>query len=176
LDAGLLVGRFQPFHIGHLTAVRYALEQVKLLHIIVGSAEKSHQPNNPFTSGERIKMIKAALDGAGIDCCRWLIIPVPDLRIHSLWIAYVDSLVPKYDVVFSNDALTNRLFQEKGVKTVRVVYHRRKVYSATEVRRRIAEGKKWDDLVPIQVAKIIREINGVQRIRALKHISKQGTE
>ena len=51
---GLLIGRFQPFHLGHLNAVEYALKNVDILWIVVGSADKSHEYRNPFTAGERI--------------------------------------------------------------------------------------------------------------------------
>ena len=50
---GLFVGRFQPFHNGHLAAVRYALDRVDYLYIVVGSAQKSHERYNPFTAGEQ---------------------------------------------------------------------------------------------------------------------------
>ena len=68
MKIGVLVGRFQPFHRGHLKAVDFALKHVDLLYIAVGSAQRSHEPRNPFTAGERIKMIKMALDEAGFDC------------------------------------------------------------------------------------------------------------
>ena len=62
---GLFVGRFQPFHNGHLAAVKHALKNVDYLYIVVGSAQRSHERDNPFTAGERIMMIKAALSRGG---------------------------------------------------------------------------------------------------------------
>ena len=47
----LFVGRFQPFHYGHLHAVRTILEEAEELVIVVGSAQMSHEPDNPFTAG-----------------------------------------------------------------------------------------------------------------------------
>jgi nicotinamide-nucleotide adenylyltransferase len=137
---GLLVGRFQPFHLGHLHAVRYALERVEELCILVGSADKSHQLENPFTAGERVYMVKAALEEAGIDCRRVLIIPLPDSPAHSLWVASVKANVPKFDVVFSNDPLTRRLFQEEGFTVLDIPFYERSKFSATEVRRRMLKG------------------------------------
>ncbi|MEM3386442.1 MAG: nicotinamide-nucleotide adenylyltransferase [Nitrososphaerales archaeon] len=165
--SGLLIGRFQPFHLGHLFAVKYALGKVATLYIIVGSAEKSHQTDNPFTAGERIRMIKAALEEASIDCRRVMIIPLPDASAHSLWVASVKSMVPKFDVVFSNDPLTRRLFQEENVEVLDIPFHERSTYSATEVRRRMLSGEAWEELVPRAVAVIISEIKGVERLRQL---------
>jgi len=161
------VGRFQPFHLGHLHAVRYALERVEELCILVGSAEKSHQPDNPFTAGERVYMIKAALEEANIDCRRVLIIPLPDAYAHSIWVASVKATVPKFDVVFSNDPLTRRLFQEEGFTVLDIPFYERSTFSATEVRRRMLKGEAWEELVPKSVAKIIYEVSGVERLKQL---------
>jgi nicotinamide-nucleotide adenylyltransferase len=79
----------------------------------------------------------------------------------------VDMLVPKYDVVFANDSFTLMLFREKGVKTVEAPLIDRDEMQATEVRKKMANGEKWESLVPAQVAKIIKEINGVERVRAI---------
>ncbi|MEM2975778.1 MAG: adenylyltransferase/cytidyltransferase family protein, partial [Candidatus Bathyarchaeia archaeon] len=49
MKRGLFVGRFQPFHLGHLTAVKNILKSVDELVIIVGSAQYSHRLDNPFT-------------------------------------------------------------------------------------------------------------------------------
>lgn len=166
---GLFVGRFQPFHKGHLETVKYALKQVDMLVIAVGSAQKSHEQRNPFTAGERISMIKAALDAdKDVDTARILMIPVPDVDVHSLWTRQVDMLVPKYDVVFANDPFTLLLFRERGVRTVEPPLVERSRMMATEVRRRMAEGgDDWQELVPAPVARVIKEMNGVERVKAI---------
>ena len=164
---GLFVGRFQPFHNGHLEAVRYALKKVDYLYIVIGSAQKSHQRDNPFTAGERVMMIKAALDEAGIDPGRWMLIPVQYAPSHSVWTATLRSTVPKFDIVFSNDTLTIRLLKEEGIRVVPIPYHNRKEYSATNVRTRILETKEWERLVPPAVARIVKELDGVQRVRSM---------
>ncbi len=148
MRVGLLVGRFQPFHLGHLAAVRYALSEVQYLYIIVGSAQRNHERDNPFTAGERITMIKSALDGNRIDPSRWMAIPIVDADSHSLWVSTVKSMVPRFDTVFTNDALTFSLFNEEKIGVAAVPYLHRKSYSATNVRDRILERKDWENLVP----------------------------
>jgi nicotinamide-nucleotide adenylyltransferase len=171
---GLFVGRFQPFHNGHLAAVRYALQRVDYVYIAVGSAQKSHERDNPFTAGERIMMIKAALDEAGIDAKKWMVLPVWDAESHSVWVATLKSTVPKFDEVFSNDTLTIRLLKEDGVKVTPVPYLNRGQYSATNVRSRILERKDWEELVPNAVAKLVKQLDGVGRVRSM--ITKDTTE
>ena len=165
---GLFIGRFQPFHKGHLATVKFALERVEQLVIVVGSAQKSHEPRNPFTAGERIRMIKQSLDiDDETDVRRILIIPVPDTDVHALWTHQVDMLVPKYDVVFANDLFTLMLFQEKGIKALEAPLYRRDEMKATEIRKRMIAEEIWEDLVPIPVSNVIKEINGVERVKAL---------
>ncbi len=165
---GLFIGRFQPFHKGHLATVKFALERVDQLIIVVGSAQKSHEFRNPFTAGERIRMIKESLDADGeADVRRIMIIPVPDSEVHSLWTHQLDMLVPKYDVVFANDLFTLMLFNERGIRAIEAPLYRRNEMRATEVRKRMASEETWEDLVPLPVSKVIKEIKGVERVRAL---------
>ncbi|MDG6925227.1 MAG: nicotinamide-nucleotide adenylyltransferase [Nitrososphaerota archaeon] len=164
---GLFVGRFQPFHSGHLAAVEHALKEVNYLYIVVGSAQKSHERDNPFTAGERIMMIKAALDEAGVDARRWMLIPVQDADSHSVWVATLRSTVPKFDKVFSNDTLTIRLLKEEGIDVEPIPYLNRQEYSATNVRTRILERRDWEKLVPPAVARLVKELDGVGRVQSM---------
>ena len=50
---GLLIGRFQPFHLGHLSALRFALPKVDKLWLGLGSSNKPIEKNNPFSIEER---------------------------------------------------------------------------------------------------------------------------
>ena len=45
----LYIGRFQPFHLGHLHIVKYILEVSKEVIIAIGSSG-SHTVHNPFTA------------------------------------------------------------------------------------------------------------------------------
>ena len=59
-DFGVFIGRFQPLHIGHEHVIRQALDQVKRLIVLVGSANVARDPRNPFTFDERAAMIRSA--------------------------------------------------------------------------------------------------------------------
>ena len=164
---GLLIGRFQPFHSGHLSAIQYALKMVDHLYVLVGSSQKSHELRNPFTAGERILMIRNSLIDRRVDAKRYLIIPIPDAIGHAVWTAFIDQVVPEYDVVFSSNRLTIQLFREKGVRVVEPPLFQRKNYSATEVRRRIIDGENWRALVPPAAAKVIEPIVRKGRFKGL---------
>ena len=59
---GLLIGRFQPFHFGHLEAFRFALSKVDKLWVGLGSSNIPTQKNDPFSAEERKKMILSSID------------------------------------------------------------------------------------------------------------------
>ena len=164
----LFVGRFQPFHLGHREVLRIILENADELIIVIGSSQKSHDLYNPFTTGERISMIRAALDEMKVAASRYYIIPVPDSTMHACWASMVIAYCPPFHVVYSNEPLTRRLFQEAGVPVQGISLFQRQLYSATEIRQRILAGKPWRALVPQGVVAVIEEIRGDERLKELE--------
>lgn len=172
MKRGVFVGRFQPFHKGHLEFIKKILDEVNELVIIVGSSQYSHNLDNPFTSGERITMIRKAIKEAGIELSKIWIIPVPDVHQHALWVSQIVGYSPKFDVVYANEPLTRRLFTEAGFKVEPMHFIKREVYLATKIRNRMKTEANWEELVPKSVANYIKEINGDVRIRDLNKTDK----
>jgi nicotinamide-nucleotide adenylyltransferase len=166
-NRGLYVGRFQPFHTGHLNSIRDVLKEVEELVIVIGSAQYSHNINNPFTAGERLVMIRRALKEAKIDDSRLWVVPVPDVHLHMLWVSALEGYTPRFDVVFSNEPLTRRLFTEAGYKVKSIRFFERKLYTSTLIREKMLKDESWTTLVPKSVADFIAEIDGVNRLRDL---------
>ncbi len=164
-DRSLIIGRFQPFHKGHLEMITRCAAESSGLVIGIGSAQYSHEPENPFTAGERHLMIDEALSEAGLS--RYCIVPIEDLNRYSVWVSHVVSMVPPFKYVYSNNALTRRLFGEAGFDLRDSPLYSRKVYSGTEVRRRMAHGEDWRALVPPAVAKVLEDIDGIGRVREI---------
>lgn len=162
---GLLIGRFQPFHLGHLAAVKFALSRVDSLAIGIGSSNKSHEKRNPFTAEERKEMITASIGKS--DLKKISIYYIPDVDDHAKWTHQVDSIVPNYDVVFSNDDFTQRLYKERNVSVIPVPLEHREILSGTDIRAKIADGQEWDDLVPEGTKNILLKINAESRLKNL---------
>ena len=167
MTLALFVGRFQPFHYGHQYAIETILNECDNLVVVVGSAQMSHQHDNPCTAGERIEMIRAALNEAKIPTGRYMIIPIPDANAHRVWVSAVESQIPRFDIVYSNQSLTKRLLVEAGYEVRPIDLFQRGKYEASEIRRRILEGEDWSELVPPEVHRIVLEIDGENRIRDL---------
>ena len=164
---GLYVGRFQPFHLGHLEAIKKILEEVEELVVVIGSAQYSHNKVNPFTAGERLVMIRNALEDAKVDYSRVWVVPVPDVHLHMMWVSAVEGYTPHFQIVYTNEPLTKRLFIEANYKIKGIPFFERQFYSSTLVREKMIADDSWKKLVPKSVVDFIGKIDGVNRLRDL---------
>jgi nicotinamide-nucleotide adenylyltransferase len=159
---GLLIGRFQPFHKGHLSAVTFGLSKVENLWIAIGSSNKSHEKKNPFTADERKEMILTSLDEETLKRVR--IFFVPDIGDHEKWTYHVDSITPKYDVVFSNDDFTTSLYKKRGIKVIEVPLLEREIISGTRIRELLTTDQDWASLVPDGTRRVLLKIDAKGRL------------
>ena len=166
----MIHGRFQPFHNGHLEYLRAAVERCENLVIGITNADPTQiseeatsehrhlSESNPFTFFQRSVMIRELLIEDGIPLERSLIIPFP---VHSpeRWRYYLPPNVVHYLRVFSpwEQAKVDRLRQQGYA--VEVLHPGvSKAVEATEVRRRMADGEGWEELVPPSVARVIHRM------------------
>ncbi len=159
---GLFIGRFQPFHLGHIEAVKFGLSHVENLWIAIGSSNKSNEKRNPFSADERKEMIQSSLDNAILK--RVQIYYVPDIDDHEKWTHHVDSIVPKHDLVFSNDDFTLSLYQKRGIKTMKVPLKEREKFSGTKIREMIARGTNWQEFVPEGTKNVLLKTDAEKRL------------
>ena len=162
---GLLIGRFQPFHKGHFEVIKEIASQVDKLIIGIGSAQKSHTLDDPFTAGERHLMVSESLNQAGID--NYYLIPIVDIHRYSVWVAHVKSLVPPFDAIYTNNDLTARLFREAGIEVRRPTLYDRDKHSGRSVRQAMVEDGDWQSLVPQGTIMVMEEIDGANRVKEL---------
>ena len=160
---GLLIGRFQPFHFGHLEAFRFALSKVDKLWVGLGSSNIPTQKNDPFSAEERKEMILSSIDESMKD--KISIYFIPDLDNHVKWIEKIDTIIPKFDIVFSNDELTKHLYSTRFVQVITIPFLKRDVLSGTKIRDLIISDQKWDDLVPEGTKNFLININAKERLK-----------
>ncbi len=166
----LYIGRFQPFHKGHLQALNWILEREEEVIIGIGSAQFSHTLKNPFTLGERLEMIYSVIRKEKL-YERVIAIGIPDTdNQHSIWVSLVKSFSPKFKKVYTNDPLSRQLFEENNIPTSGIPFFNRDKYKATKIREMMIKDQLWEDLVPEPVAQIIKEINGVERLKNIAGI------
>ena len=162
---GLLIGRFQPFHLGHLDAVLFGLARTENLFICIGSSNKSNERKNPFSAEERREMIVTSIEPSIAD--RIKIFDVPDVGDHEKWTFEIDKTVPKYDIVFTNDEFTRTLFEKREISVISVILKDREKFSGTNIRNLIAYDRNWRDLVPQGTRNVLDSINAKERLQNL---------
>ena len=162
---GLLIGRFQPFHLGHLDALQFALSKVDKLWVGLGSSDKPVEKNNPFTAEERKEMILSSINDSMKD--KISIYFIPDLDNHIKWIEKIDAIVPKFDIVFSNDELTKYLYSRRSVQVIPIPFLKRDVLSGTNIRNLIISDQQWDDFVPKGTKNFLINSSAKERLKNL---------
>jgi len=164
MTTALFVGRFQPFHMGHLLAIEEILKKHEKVIIIIGSAHDKNTQKNPFSVEERIEMVRDALEARGITSFE--ISSLEDFHDDRLWTTAIMKAY-RFDVIYSQNPWTLECFRKNGVKVKKHRLYEEKKYSGTGIRKRIASGKGWKQLVPEEVYDYIRKIGGEERIRKL---------
>jgi nicotinamide-nucleotide adenylyltransferase len=167
MKRGLFIGRFQPFHLGHLEAVKYIQERESECIIGIGSAQYSHTFENPFTAGERIEIIQRTLKHAGVDMSRCYIIPIPDIGEHRLWVSRVVSFCPSFQTVYSNNSLVRVLFAEAGYSVEAVPFHNRGLLMGTEIRKLMAQRGEWRSRLHPEAVKYLESIRCEERLASI---------
>jgi len=162
---GLLIGRFQPFHLGHLEALQFALSKVDKLWVGLGSSNKPMEKNNPFSAEERKKMILSSIDDSMKN--KISIYFIPDLDNHVKWIEKIDTIVPKFDIVFSNDPLTDHLYSKRTIDVISIPFLNRDVLSGTNIRNLIISDQKWENFVPEGTKNFLINSSVKERIKNL---------
>ena len=176
---GIVLGRFQPFHLGHLEYLEAAAGKCARLFIGVTNPDlasraslpsgraRSLPESNPFSYIDRALMIEAALVEAGWSRSRFCLTPAPIL-VPGRLAAYLPPpsratcFVTIYDAWGQQKAEWVRQFGYK----VDVLWTRApddRVTSGTEIRAAMRSGDAWSHLVPAATARYI-ESHGLDAV------------
>jgi nicotinamide-nucleotide adenylyltransferase len=173
MTRGMIHGRFQPFHNGHLEYLAGAAAGSDELFLGITNPDPTrirpepsdparHLPeNNPYSYVERLLMVKAAAADLGLDLAQVHVIPFP-VNEPELWPAYVPEGVTQYLRLFSDWGGTKlERLREAGYDVVLLDEGAEKEISGAQVRDAMREGGDWEALVPPGVARVIRSLERV---------------
>ncbi len=167
----LFIGRFQPFHKGHHSAISSLLRRYEEVIVIIGSSEDSFSGPNPFTAGERIEMIRQCFSKN--DLSRLIIVPVRDVNDNRIWVDHLLTHTPLFDQVYSNNMLVKMLFSQVGILVNSTkMTEREEGNEGSHLRTLMAEGNpEWKKHVPKKLIDFLVEIEAEDR---LKKIARMG--
>lgn len=170
----LIVGRFQPFHKGHLFLIKKALEKADKIIIGIGSANIIDE-NNPIDFETRKKVIKAVFYKEGIEDKLIKIVPLSDYFDDKKWLLNLVKQVGKFDLTLGHNEWTNSILKKAGYKVLKVDYYKRPLYEGWRIRKLIKEGEKWQDRVPKYIVPWLYEFISKKDIRQFDHVVLGGT-
>lgn len=163
---GMIHGRFQPFHNGHLDCLTWLAGSAD--RMVVGitnpdwrdvspAAQAPHRhldSENPYPYHLREEMVRGAARDAGFDDQRLRVIPF-FLNSPEVWSEYFARDCVHYITILSDWEEEKALrIEAEGYTVVR--RHKTRDVSATQVRRALDAGQPVDGLVPPATASIIR--------------------
>jgi len=173
---GLMMGRFQPFHLGHLDLVRQILKECDEVVIAITSSQFNYLEKDPFTAGERIEMIHSSITEADLNLGKCFILAIENQFNIATWSSYLKSTLPQFDTVYSGNDYVTMLLADSNIKVVKPVFLNREQYNATKIRAMIVSDEDWEKFVPSAVSEFIKKINGKHRIETISKSDTKPTE
>lgn len=167
---GLFIGRFQPFHNGHLYVLKKMLKKCEKVKLGIGSSQLSHTINDPFSAEERKQFILSTLEFEKIPKERIEIFDIVDIFNAQKWVDHVIGIVGDIDIIYSNSDWVRTLFTNKSYLVADKLPLKMDKLNATRIRELIYnDDDEWLSLVPKEVSKLIKEFKGIERIKSLKN-------
>ena len=173
---GLMMGRFQPFHLGHLDLVRQILKECDEVVIAITSSQFNYLDKDPFTAGERIEMIHNSLKESDVDLTKCIILAIENQFNIATWLSYLQSMLPHFEKVYSGNDYVKMLLADSEIKVVTPVFLDREQYNATKIRLMIISDEDWEKFVPSAVSEFIKKINGKNRLDIINKSDTKPTE
>jgi len=137
----LFIGRFQPFHNGHLDALKNILEECEKVTILIGSSQASKTKKNPWSGKERKEILEKLFENDERVSVKLL----PDKNNDKRWIESLLKTEPNLSMVYSGNDWVLSLCMEYGIPCEEIKYNIN--ISATEVREKIKKGENiWGDV------------------------------
>jgi nicotinamide-nucleotide adenylyltransferase len=150
METVMFLGRFQPFHLGHLHVVKELLQKYNVV-LAIGSANISRTEMNPFTVDEREEMIRRVFKAEDITVP---IVKIPDIPLDNQYATYVKSFAA-FDTLACSNKFIQSFFEGK-VNFIEFPLY--KHISGTKIREHIFTGADWKQHVHPEVAKYLEEI------------------
>lgn len=170
------MGRFQPFHLGHLDLVKQILDECDEVIIAITSSQFNYLEKDPFTAGERIEMIHNSLKESDVDLSCCILVAIENQFNIATWASYLKISLPHFDRVYSGNDYVKMLLADSTINVVTPKFLNRTTYNATRIRSMIISGDNWQSLVPNAVVKFLKKINGKNRLDVISKSDTKPTE
>jgi len=130
----IVLGRFQPFHMGHQYLVQSAFSNIgegDQLIIAIGSKQAGWEPDNPWTAEEREAMILAWAQQSDITV---EIVAIEDINDPPNWVAHATNFHGE-GVLVTTDEPTAQLYRNAGFEVLEPQMKNRELFEGWRVRQ-----------------------------------------
>ncbi len=159
----LFIGRFQPFHNGHLYSLNKCLEIADQVMIGVGSSNVVDELN-PWDYETREEMVRRVVQAIGDQARISVIVPIPDVHDDQKWGAQIQGLLqkagyaPSQVVGVGNNEWTNKILKDVGIEVYESGLYKRDELEGIKIRDLIERGdSSWKNRVPEVVVQYLDE-------------------
>ncbi|MFZ5517397.1 MAG: nicotinate-nucleotide adenylyltransferase [Candidatus Zhuqueibacterota bacterium] len=181
IKIGVIHGRFQPLHLGHMEYLLAGMKRVNYMYIGITNPDPTHTKedktalhrsspsSNPLTYFERYNILQKALFDSGYSSSDFCIVPFP-INIPEL-LHYYTPKEATYFITIYDEWGEKKLYLLKSLNLkVEILWRRElisKPYSGHEIRCKILNDELWNHLVPISTFEYIKNHHIDIRIKEL---------
>jgi nicotinamide mononucleotide adenylyltransferase len=181
-ETGVVHGRFQLFHKDHLRYVLAAKARCRHLLVAITNPDptltkfdpadphRSSTRDNPLTFYERYVMLRETLLEQGLGYREFSLVPLP-INFPELYRYYVPLEATFFLTIYDEWGERKlQLFESLGLK-VEILWRKpssEKGLRATAIRGLMGLGQPWEHLVPAAVARLVREMGLLARLKILE--------
>lgn len=155
-STGVIIGRFQPLHLGHVWLIEKTLDKFPQLIIYIGSSNIKDK-DNPWDYKTRKKMLTAFTNLLQVKESVIKIDKIEDVPNDDDWLKIALKKIGDQDfTVIGDNEWVNRIFEKAGYKVLRMGYFNREEYEGVKIRKLMRENENWESKVPKYIVELIK--------------------
>lgn len=166
-QTGLFIGRFQPFHLGHLSAIKQGLDQCEKIILVIGSANRNFSVDNPLSLSERKQIVELVIQKENLQSKVSCLSSLDDNPDNLAWTETMIQSLPPFEVVIGNNALVTVLTEYMGYAQFHPHLTKREILQGVMIRKRVIESKKWQDRVSEYTLPLLEQFGFEKRLKNL---------
>lgn len=153
---GLVIGRFQPFHLGHKHLIEQALKHAEKIIIGIGSSNIEDE-SNPYNAKQREEFVHEFLKEEGLESKVIEIVYIPDVPDDTEWFKIAEKLTGPVDVVIGDNEWVNGIYRAEKIPVIEVGLHKRHILEGKKIRHQMRLKLSWKSRVPKYLHKLIED-------------------
>lgn len=155
---GIIVGRFQPFHKGHLELFRFALTQCDHIGVVIGSVNKKDK-DNPLNFDQRLYLLNKVIKREGIGDMVDRVVGLEDFPDDDKWMNVLMSRIGEFEVSYGHNEWTNGIIGDHGYEVVEGPMYKRESLEGEQIRKLIRSGnEEWKKRVPAYLVADVKKM------------------